>query len=59
MSADALVIGLFVVVLAQGYALHIVHRGLVRRDEWLAQLTRRVWKLEGSPPCDCGAEDCR
>jgi len=28
-------------------------------EEQSARLTRRVWKLEGCPPCDCGAEDCQ
>lgn len=59
MSAEQVAVALAILAVSQFYALHLIHRGLQRRDEWIAALTRRVWKLEGSPACDCGAEDCQ
>lgn len=30
-----------------------LQRNAMRLQEQVARLTRRVWILEGSPPCDC------
>ena len=40
-------------LLGLGFYAHLMERAIRRQQEQLGRLTRRVWVLEGSPPCPC------
>jgi len=46
-------------ILLAGFNIITLQRIVMRQQEQVARLTRRVWILEGSPPCDCCTEEAR